>query len=136
MASYKDTFKEYLDKNEIRYEENEEDIIVTYNCDNINLLPLFVSFDPDGDDLVQIFTYDVGGKVPEDKAEKVALTCNELNDKYRWAKFCVEKSRYICMSLDAIVNMETVCDVCMRYIDIMLDIGDEAHPILMKAIWE
>lgn len=135
MAGLKEALIEHLKQNEFKYEEHDDDVRLFFKCNNIAEMRIIALFTPDDDEQLQLFTYDVGCKVPAKKTKKVLFTCNRLNLEYGWVKFSLDDENFICMELDAFVSTETIGTVCMRYIGLMQEIGDEAHPILMKAIW-
>ena len=66
---------------------------------------------------------------------KGLITCNELNAKYRWVKFYLDKDKDVCVSLDAYIDEHTVGEECLNLVRRMINISDEAYPLFMKALW-
>lgn len=74
-------------------------------------------------------------KTPENKRAAVLKACNELNSKYRYAKFDVDKDLDVNVEYDIARNngalAETVMEIIVRFHKII----DDAYPMLMRTIW-
>ena len=133
--SFKNEFTRYLDGRGIKYREmNENNVRISYSGDNTNDISVNVIFDEDGDGLVALRCWSFG-KVPEDKRSKMLETCNDLNNNYRWVKFSIDKDNDIAVSLDAVIDIQTVGEECFQLVMRTVNIYDEAYPILMHALW-
>lgn len=74
-------------------------------------------------------------KVPENKREALMKVCNELNSKYRYAKFVMDTDRDVNVEYDIARNNGALADTVMEIIVRFHKIIDEAYPMLMRAIW-
>ena len=61
--------------------------------------------------------------------------CNSLNGEYRWVKFYIDGDGDIAVSMDAVVDIDTVGAECIQLVNRMVNIYDDAYPRLMRAIW-
>ena len=135
MFNYKVSFLRYLDHHGIHYDDmDEHTVIVPYSGDNIKNMHIHVSFDEDGEGIVQLYAWDIGS-FSGDKYAKGLIICNELNTKYRWVKFYIDSDKDVCVSTDAYIDPETVGEECLKLIRRMINITDKAYPIFMKALW-
>ena len=135
MSSYKESFLQYLDYHDINYEDRGEDeVLFRYAGDNFQRLKILVSFDPYGEGMVQLSTWDIV-HFPEDKFDKGLIVCNELNAQYRWVKFYIDSDNDVLASIDAYIDQETVGEECYNLIGKIVKIIDIAYPELMKALW-
>ena len=71
----------------------------------------------------------------EDRFIDVLKICNELNNRFRWVKFAIDKDNDINLEIDCIVNEETAGEVVLELVQRLCGIVDEAYPELMKAIY-
>jgi len=135
MANYKALFLNYLDSKGIKYDDRDEfHVVVPYSGDNIRSIRIHVSFDKDGDGMIQMYAWDIG-KFDGDKYAKGLIACNELNSKYRWVKFYLDRDKDVCVSLDAYIDEATVGQECLSLVRRMVNISDEAFPVFMKALY-
>ncbi len=135
MANYKKLFLNHLDAKGIKYDDRDEfHVVISYSGDNIRSIRIHVSFDKDGEGMVQLYAWDIGN-FSGDKLAKGLITCNELNAKYRWVKFYLDKDKDVCVSLDAYIDEHTVGEECLNLVRRMVNISDEAYPLFMKALW-
>ena len=135
MANYKALFLNYLDSKGIKYDDRDDfHVVVTYSGDNIRGMRIHVSFDKDGDGIIQMYAWDIG-RFDGDKYAKGLITCNELNAKYRWVKFYLDKDKDVCVSMDAYIDETTVGQECLSLVRRMVNISDEAFPVFMKALY-
>ena len=63
------------------------------------------------------------------------LSCNELNNKMRWVKFCIGQEMNVHAEADALIDETTAAKVTMELMMRMASIVDEAYPMINKAIW-
>ncbi len=73
--------------------------------------------------------------VPKDRLGQAILTCNELNNTYKWVKFCVDDDGDVTAENDAILDAATCGAVCLELMARMTQVINEAYPKLMKAIY-
>lgn len=71
----------------------------------------------------------------EDRFIDVLKICNELNNRFRWVKFVIDKDNDINVEIDCIVNEETAGEVVLELVQRLCSIVDEAYPELMKTIY-
>lgn len=71
----------------------------------------------------------------EDRFIDVLKICNELNNRFRWVKFVIDKDDDINMEIDCIVNEETAGEVVLELVQRLCSIVDEAYPELMNTIY-
>lgn len=79
--------------------------------------------------------YLVYERVPEDKVADLIYTCNELNCRYKWITFYVDRDNDIVLHDDAILSEENAADEAFELLVRTLKIGDEVKPQIMKAIY-
>ena len=135
MSAYASLFKSFLDREGIRYNEGNNEIIsITYSAENTNSIEVFVRFDEDGKNRVTLVSFAIG-EFPQAQFAKALVTCNMMNRKYRWVKFYINDNNCIAVSSDAILDEETCGDECMEYVIRIVKIIDGAYPEFMKARW-
>lgn len=71
----------------------------------------------------------------KDSYARTLLTANQLNVKYRWFKFCIDKDNDVNMESDAVIDVSTAGDVCVELLKRCMGIAKDAYPVLMSAIW-
>ena len=134
MANFKQLFMTYLDRNGINYIDHSEFVVkVTYTGDNLKSIPVYIFFDKDGDPMVQLCCWDIANF--QGKEVRGMVACNDMNKKYRWVKFYVDKDSDIVVSTDAYIDEITCGDECLRLVGRIVDITDEAYPIFAQALW-
>ena len=79
--------------------------------------------------------YVVYERCPEDRLADAIFCCNELNCRYKWVTFYVDKDGDIVLHDDAILSLESASDEAFELLVRILKIGDEIRPTLMKAIY-
>ena len=110
--------------------ENGSDTIVSLVLDNRNTL---VIFGGDVGDHVQLVT--VLERVPEEKFVDVVLICNQLNNRYRYAKFAVDRDNDVVIRADAILDSASAGEKCFELLIRKLKIIREARPDIMRCIY-
>ena len=79
--------------------------------------------------------YLVYERVPADKLTDLIFACNELNSQYKWVTFYIDKDKDIIVHDDAILNVDTAAEEAFELLLRMLDITNDAKPVIMKAIY-
>lgn len=79
--------------------------------------------------------YVVYEHVPEDKIAEAVFACNELNCRYKWVTFYVDRDGDVILHDDAILSASDADEEAFELLVRILKIGDEVKPILMKAIY-
>ena len=134
MANYKRLFMREMDMKGIRYEDRDEFLVkVTYSGDNLQSIPVFVFFDKDGDPMVQFKCWDVANF--KGKEEKGIIACNKLNNEYRWVKFSLDDDADIVVSIDAYIDEYTCGEHCIKLVNRVVNITDDAYPTFARAMW-
>lgn len=92
----------------------------------------FISRDDDNDVAVRIF-----GLVSIDSAQqaKILPVLNQLNAKYRYVKFVMDKDGDINLEYDYLVRCPDPAASAEEIIVRIVKIVDEAYPELMRAMW-
>jgi len=127
----------YFDSRKYKYEIFGEDgdiILLSMLMDNREPIKVALIFSKDGTS-VSIRNTDLA-KVPEGKAEQAIRVCNELNLNFRWIKFAYDDERKtIQASDDAVIQLESCGEEVFRCCGQLMDIADEAYPLIMKALY-
>ncbi|MCD8087835.1 MAG: YbjN domain-containing protein [Oscillospiraceae bacterium] len=134
MADYKKLFMEYMDDKGIKYKNVKDFVVqVTYSGDHLKTIPVYVFFDKDGDPMVSFKCWEIANF--KEKPEKGVATCNDLNAEYRWVKFYIDKDSDVICQADAYVDEESCGEICRKMVSRVVNISDDAYPVLMKALW-
>ena len=88
-----------------------------------------------GDEGHYLSIYVVYENVPKDKTVDTIIACNALNVQYKWVTFYVDDDNDVVLHLDAILSPATAAEEAFELLVRTLNIGDEAKPIIMKAIY-
>ena len=90
-------------------------------------------FDEDGESVaVRVFGF---VKATGDSFAKLLVLCNQLNDKYRWVKFCIDDDKDLNIEADCVITERTAGTVCCEMFGHVMSIAKKAYPEFMKAIW-
>jgi hypothetical protein len=73
--------------------------------------------------------------IPEEKVVDIIFLCNELNTKYKWITFFVDKDKDLMLHDDAILSIENAADEALELLIRSINIGDEIKPLVMKTIY-
>ncbi len=92
----------------------------------------FISKDNDNDVAVRIFSL---VEVDESRKHKVLGVLNELNAKYRYAKFVLDKDGDINVEYDYLVRCPDPSASAKEIVIRLVNIIDESYPVLMRAMW-
>ena len=88
-----------------------------------------------GDEGQYLSIYVVFESVPEDKVADVIFVCNELNARYKWVTFYVDKDNDVVFHDDAILSPESAAEEAFELMVRILKIGEDVKPMIMKAIY-
>ena len=88
-----------------------------------------------GDQGKYMSIYLVFERVPADKVADVIFACNDLNCKYKWVTFYVDKDNDVILHDDAILTPSTAADEAFELLLRLIKIGDEVKPQIMRAIY-
>ncbi len=133
MSACAELFTALLDSKGLRYGshvDNDGDTVVDFPYQG-KVAKCFFS----GDEGKYFSLYIVYENVPEDKFADVLFVCNELNNKYKWATFYIDKDRDLVIHDDALLSVETAAEEAFELLARILNIGSEAKPLIMKAIY-
>jgi len=127
----------YLDTQDFKYSvlgDNDEVIRANFSMDNKDGMTILVFFDSD-DESASLKSFNFV-KFPEAKKEKMYKVCNDLNKQYRWVSFYVDdEDNTITIQSDAIIQMDSCGPEILELMAKMSGIGDDAYPVIMKAIY-
>ncbi len=73
--------------------------------------------------------------VPDEKLADVIFLCNELNAKFKWFTFFVDRDKDLMLHDDAILSVESASEEAFELLIRMLKMGDDVKPIVMKTIY-
>ncbi len=130
MAAF-ELFKEFLDSKGLNYAsriDSDGDGVVDLPYDG-KVVKCFFS----GDKYLSI--YIVFERVPEEKLADVIFLCNDLNSKYKWVTFYVDKDGDVVIHDDALISVETAAEEAFELVIRMLDITKDCKPAIMKCIY-
>lgn len=135
--TYLDKFCSYLDRENIKYTVDMENIvsIVFSGGDNIPSCDVKVIFDSDGGNTVAFKSWSIGKFKDESKYAKAVILCNRLNAKFRWAKFYVDDDFDVSVESDILVDENNVGEFCLEITLRLMKIMDDAYPDFMKIRW-
>lgn len=135
MARYAALFKNFLDMRGIRYNETSDGVIsIIYNTENAKSVKVLAGFDDNDQNRVTFITFAIG-EFPKEQFAKALVTCNSLNNQYRWVKFYVDDDNCVTVSSDAILDDATCGEECLEYVLRMIRIVDDVYPEFMKVRW-
>lgn len=88
-----------------------------------------------GDDGCYFSLYVVYERVPENKLPDALLACNEMNCRFKWVTFYLDRDNDIVMHDDAILSPANAAEEAFELLVRILKIGDQVKPELMKIIY-
>ena len=138
MLKTTELFINELEEHELTYEpvrvleDGDEMVQLGAKLDN-TFVQLIIHFDAD-EDAVAIRCFDLV-RVSEEQYPKALMSCNALNDRMRWVKFCIDKERNVQAEVDAVIDDTNAGKVAMNLVLRMASIIDDAYPVINKAIW-
>ena len=138
MLKTTELFINELEEHELTYEpvrvleDGDEMVQLGAKLDN-TFVQFIILFDLD-EDAVAIRCFDLV-RVSEEQYPKALMSCNALNDRMRWVKFCIDKERNVQAEVDAVIDDTNAGKVTMNLVLRMASIIDDAYPLINKAIW-
>lgn len=129
---------EYFKSKEIKYTVQEVDttsfVKVIFKTASISSFSvLLISTDENNDVALRVFDLVM---VPPAKQQSVMNAINEVNNKFRYAKFVLNmKDSTVQMQMDIPMKTTDVGEIVMEMISRTLDIAEKAYPTLMQAVW-
>lgn len=138
MLKTTELFINELEEHELTYEpvrvleDGDEMVQLGAKLDN-TFVQFIILFDAD-EDAVAIRCFDLV-RVSEEQYPKALMSCNALNDRMRWVKFCIDKERNVQAEVDAVIDDTNAGKVTMNLVLRMASIIDDAYPVINKAIW-
>ena len=138
MLRTTELFINELKERELKYrdmrslEDGEDLVEVGFNLANTRIR-IMIFFDA-SEESVALRCFEVT-RVTEEQYPKALLSCNELNNKMRWVKFCIGQDMNIHAEADALVDESTAAKVTMELMMRMASIVEDAYPMINKAIW-
>ena len=138
MLKATELFINELEEHELTYEpvrvleDGDEMVQLGAKLDN-TFVQFIILFDLD-EDAVAIRCFDLV-RVSEEQYPKALMSCNALNDRMRWVKFCIDKERNVQAEVDAVIDDTNAGKVTMNLVLRMASIIDDAYPVINKAIW-
>lgn len=134
MANLAEIFVDYLrDQNfscDVKISET-GDYFVNVPFDEISITLIFEG-DDNGERVAFRSRLD---RCPADRIPDMLITCNELNNAYRWVKFCIDDDNDIMIEDDAIVTEESVGLECLELIFRTVSIVREVKPKIMRVLY-
>lgn len=88
-----------------------------------------------GDEGEYLSLYLVYERVPEDKVADVIFLCNELNCRYKWVTYYVDKDKDLMLHNDAILTADTAAKVAFELLVRLVKIAEDQKPTIMKVIY-
>ena len=138
MLKTTELFINELEEHELTYEpvrvleDGDEMVQLGAKLDN-TFVQLIIFFDAD-EDAVAIRCFDLV-RVSEEQYPKALMSCNALNDRMRWVKYCIDKERNVQAEVDAVIDDLNAGKATMNLVLRMASIIDDAYPVINKAIW-
>lgn len=140
MLSSTQQFIALLDSKGTKYSVGEptssgkDTMTVSYGGDNMPTIRCQFFFDTDCNG-VAIRVFDIV-KFTESKLAAMYPVVNSLNEKYRFAKFCIDTDDNTAQAeIDASFRSSDAGEICRELMLRMVSICDDAYPELMKALW-
>ena len=128
-----DLFKKVLDEKEFTYDagvDSDGDDFVNFPYKGKTTRCFF-----SGDNGKYFSAYLVYERVPDDKFAAALLACNSLNVRFKWVTFYIDKDNDIMLHLDAILSPDNAGEEALELLIRMISIGDDAKPVIMKALY-
>lgn len=134
-------FLSFMEQKDIKYnyeglnENTKKEIVkVNYSGDNMTTISVQFFFSEDCEDAA-IRVFDIAS-VPKNKVDTIYKTLSDLNNKYRFAKFCFDpRDNTVQMEMDIVFRDANVGEVCVELLSRSVNICDGAYPEIMKAIF-
>lgn len=111
---------------DIRTLQDGDDLVeVGFNLDSTRIR-IMIFFDA-SEKSVALRCFEVT-RVTEEQYPNALLSCNELNNKMRWVKFCIGQEMNVHAEADALIDETTAAKVTMELMMRMASIVDEGVP--------
>lgn len=133
MSACADLFKELLDSKGFHYTANVDkdgDDVITFPYKGKEVRMFFC-----GNEGKYLSLYLVYENVPEDRITDAVFVCNDMNVKYKWVTYYLDKDRDIILHDDAILTADNAAEEAFELLVRMIQVSDEAKPAVMKAIY-
>ncbi|MDO4836838.1 MAG: YbjN domain-containing protein [Clostridia bacterium] len=134
-------FLAYLDKRNVRYTlmrdadtEPASDVVkVAFSGEQVDVTVTFF-FDHDNEHAsLRVFNL---VKVPAGKISAMLTAVNQINNEYRFAKFCLDPDdNTIQAEMDCIFRQHDIDEICNEAMVRIVNICNEAYPVFMKSLW-
>lgn len=133
-------FINVLEEKELKYtyqdttESGKDRLLVNFKGDNLESISINFFFSDDNEDVgLRIFNI---AKIPAGKTDKILHQLNALNNKYRFAKFCLDTNdNTVQLEMDTPFRGYEIGEVCYEILLRALQICDDSYPELARAIW-
>lgn len=134
MLRYKQLYMDYMNEKGIKYTDVDENVVrVSYGAKNLRSIAIYVIFDKNENPIVSFKCWEVANF--KEKEARALIACNELNKKYRWARFYLNDNAEIVVDCDAQIDESTGGEECARIVSRLVGIIDEAYPTFARALW-
>lgn len=141
MASFRQEFMDALDSMNIKFTLlNEEDNLLHIGVmSNTGVkTDIFVDFDETkgGEELPSCkFIAPSLAVAPEEKTVNMLVALNELNRKFRFAKFSLSEENQVSVQIDIFFRGGDAVDECLFALQSIIRIVDESYPVIMRTIY-
>lgn len=133
-------FVKELERDDVKYryigetDSGKDRMSVAFGGENMSDISVNFVFSEDNED-VALRIFDIV-KVPENKTSKMLTVINNLNNQYRFAKFCFDTNdSTIQLEMDVPIRQGSIGPVCVEIMLRAVRICDKCYPELMKALW-
>lgn len=110
-------------------------VTIIYSGDNIPRIEVFFYFNVGGED-ASIRVYNLVQNIPPEKTMNMITVANDMNIRYRFAKFCFDKSdSSLQMEMDVSFRSCEVGEICFELLQRAISICDDTYTQFMKALW-
>ncbi len=115
------------------HNENNSRVIAGISGDYCRYSIQFISSDDDNDVSIRVFDL---AKFPAEMLVPVLRTVNDINCKYKYVKFCVDREdRSISAQYDMPVRTDDPGKSAKMLFHVFIQIIDDVFPVLMRVIW-
>lgn len=127
-------FTNFLESSNIEYSvQGERCVRISYKLENLPQLAVVFFFSEECHD-VAINIYSIA-KVAPNKLMQAYKLCSELNAKWRWVKFYIDKDDEFTAETDAVIEPNTAGRECGELMFRCVDIVKDSYPGIMTLIW-
>jgi len=128
-------FKRVLDGQEFTYDLKEEDDGTVYfgvPFSEGRVVSVIFNISDEGKHVAFRTVFE---NCPPERIPDMLVICNQLNNEYRWLKFCIDKDNDIMLEDDAIVSPESAGEECFELVVRTARIMKEIKPIIMRGLY-